>query len=254
MKYRLLSILLLIGHFTYPQEYYGHPCTTGYAALKILLQKKEIELEISECDLDANRATSFLKAEGKAPPKVDPKFEDGDGDRVYDTWTCMYAAGRAIDGDPTTAWVEGMPGSGKGELLLIINLDLINLDLSRKIEILAGLGKSSALFMANNRPKTINVHVVRATLQPVNATQCITYSYGSIIIIASMNLTLRDVNQFQPLPIPAFKREKYKRDGGERDGGEWVWDYTYWLMLELIDVYPGTKYQDTCISEIRNMN
>lgn len=234
--------LVLIYHSAYPQGYEGQPCT-GKAFPKELLAKKELlkqNIFISDCDPDRGQAaSSFLKASGKAPAKG--AADDPDGDHAYDTWTCMYAGGSAVDGNKTTAWVEGAADHGKGELLVITQLNL-----SKKLEILAGFGKSESLFVANSRPKTINLHIVRALPQEGGASQC-GYYYEALKIIATSQVVLKDINQFQPLSIAPFKKETYLFQGQP-------WEYQYWLMIELVDVYPGSKYQDTCISEIRNVS
>lgn len=233
--------LVLIYHSAYPQGYEGQPCT-GKAFPKELLAKKEVlkqNIFISDCDPDRGQAaSSFLKASGKAPAKG--VAGDPDGDYVYDTWTCMYSGYSAVDGNTTTAWVEGVAGHGKGESLVITKLDL-----SKKMEILSGYGKSQALFVANSRPKMINIHIVRSLPQPGGQSQCGS-NYEALKIISTSKVNLKDINQFQPLPIPPFKKETYLFQNEQ-------WDYQYWLMIELIDIYPGTKYQDTCISEIRNV-
>jgi hypothetical protein len=249
MKIFFISALLLVGQFALAQGYEGHPCAKGSPLLKNLLQKKEIKslVYINGCDPDRGlMASSFLKASGRAPMRVkDPNFkpppnwEEADGDYDYDHWTCMYAGGSAVDENKATAWVEGVAGNGAGEALMITQLDL-----SRKVEILSGFAKSPALFAANNRPKTINVHVVRAHPKPGGASQC-GENYDAMKLIATKKITLRNVMEYQPLPLPVFKTEKYSYQNE-------AWDYSYWLMIEIIDVYPGSKYQDTCISEIRN--
>lgn len=243
MKFLCISSLLILTVLiVHAQGYEGNPCTSR-AFPKELLTKKELaqqKIFVSDCDPDRGQAvSSFLKASGKAPAKG--AADDPDGDYAYDTWTCMYAGGSAVDGNNATAWVEGAADNGKGELLVITRLDL-----SKKLEILSGFGKSQTLFVANNRPKTINIHVVRAKPQGGGQSQCGSY-FEALKIMASSTVTLKDANQFQPLPIPLFKKETYSYQGE-------AWDYHYWLMIELIDVYPGTKYKDTCISEVRNIN
>jgi hypothetical protein len=116
---------------------------------------------------------------------------------------------------------------------------------SKKVEVYVGFGKSEALFKANSRPKTIKVHVLKVEYKLGGGGQCGTW-YENLELLKSQTVVLQDVNKFQPLSIPAFKRETYTRDTME-------YDYAYWLMLEIMDVYPGLKYQDTCISEIRNV-
>ena len=249
---KLLFILfILIYHSAYTQgDYTGSPCngTVGDTRLKALLQKKEMkEFHISTCFLSSASATSQLKASGKAPMSIkDPNFkkpddfDESDGDGAYDSWTCMYEANAAMDNNKATAWVEGMAGNGKGELLLLPELDV-----SKKIEILSGYGKSDALFKANNRPKNIGLYILKA--KPVYAGQAECRSaYESLVLVASGKATLKDVNAYQPLALPLYKKETYLHEVQ-------IMDYEYWLMIEIIDVYPGTKYNDTCISEIRNV-
>lgn len=251
MKIFCIPALLLVGQFSLAQGYEGHPCAKGSLLLKSLMQKKEIKADvyINGCDPDrGQRVSSFLNASGKAPMSVKnpnfkppPDWEEADGDYAHDNWTCMYAGGSAVDGNKSTAWVEGVAGNGAGEALMVTQLDL-----SRKVEILAGFGKSAALFAANNRPKTINVHIVRAHPEPGSASQC-GENYDALKLIATKKVTLRNVNEYQPLSLPIFKTETYPYQNE-------AWDYHYWLMIEIIDVYPGSKYKDTCISEIRNVN
>jgi len=62
-----------------------------------------------------------------------------------------------------------------------------------------------------------------------------------------------------------FPRKYYLMDGTEREIYEKnveegkrepyekkFWDYAYFLKLKILDIYKGTKYDDTCISEIKN--
>ncbi len=246
----LLFILIYNGAFA-QGDYTGSPCngTVGDTRLKALLQKKEMkEFHISTCFLGSASATSQLKASGKAPISIkDPNFKRPDdfeewqeGDVIYDSWTCMYEANAAMDNNKATAWVEGMAGNGKGELLLLPELDV-----SKKIEILSGFGKSDALFKANNRPKNIGLHILRAKPVYAGMAECHT-AYEGMVLVASSKVTLKDLNTYQPLVSPSYKKETYQHESQ-------IMEYEYWLMIELIDVYPGSKYQDTCISEIRNV-
>ncbi len=141
----ILLLFILIYHSAFTQGYEGRLCTSR-AFAKELLIKKELKqiIFIGVCNPDQGQAaSSFLKASGKAPAKG--IAGDPDGDFGYDTWTCMYSGYSAVDGNGATAWVEGAEGHGKGELLVITRLDL-----SKKLEILSGFGKSQTLFVANS--------------------------------------------------------------------------------------------------------
>ena len=63
--------------------------------------------------------------------------------------------------------------------------------------------------------------------------------------MASKEVSLIDRNGFQPLGIPNFSKGTYEFQGQQ-------WEYNYWLVIEILEVYPGTKWTDTCISEVRN--
>ena len=250
----LASLCMLFSAHAFSQAYESTPCECcGNAELKKLLKGNTVTgLYVHECGIGGAGvlSSSFLKPGFAAPkdPTKDPNYKasaDPDKDielreqfaSDYDKWSCTYAASMITDGDAKTAWVEGATAEGAGEVVIVTDVDL-----SKKVEILAGFGKSDALFKANNRPKTIRVHVLQA--KSGDASQC-GRTYESVRLLTSKTLTLKDLNGFQSLAVPAFKREKFTRDNTE-------YDYGYWLMIEIVDVFAGAKYKDTCISEIRN--
>ena len=246
---------MLLTAESYCQIYEPSPCNCcGNAALKNLLKGLKVdELYVHACGIGKAHylSTSFLKPGGKAPvnPTKDPGYKPANDEDAaaaeenfnvnFDKWSCMYSASMLSDGDTKTAWVEGVEGYGKGELVIAPAIDL-----TIPAEIFTGYGKSEALRLANSRPKIVLVHIIRLKPKSGGASQC-GMQYENLIKVASKQVLLQDVSGFQKLPVPAFKREKYKAENQD-------WDYTYWLMIEIVDVYPGTKYKDTCISEIRN--
>jgi hypothetical protein len=252
-KLILVCLLVQITVYATGQAYEKSPCNCcGNVALKNLLKGSAVaEMYVHECGIGSahSLSSSFLKPGGKAPVK-DPNFKPKDDDEAmgaeenfniaYDKWSCTYAASMIVDGDTKTAWVEGVEGYGAGEVIIIPKLDL-----TKPVELYSGYGKSEALRLANSRPKTIQVHVVRAATQYGGAAQCGT-TYEKVTKVATQKNILKDVGGFQKLVLPAFKREKYKAENQD-------WDYNYWLMIEIVDVYPGMKFKDTCISEIRNV-
>ena len=62
------------------------------------------------------------------------------------------------------------------------------------------------------------------------------------------SITLKDLNNYQKIELPMYNVEKYfnKLMGKEKE-------YKYFLGIEILSVYKGTKWDDTCISEIRNV-
>lgn len=186
--------------------------------------------------------------------------------------SCSYAPSMLVDGDQLTGWVEGDEGDGIGVDVVVPSL----LDLTKPVRIWSGYGKSPELFAANGRPKRVRVTVLRlraAEPDPHDATGCSTSKYVEPVVVAGHEVELRDFNGYQALPVPEFQLEHYLEypmewllmDGDERmfyqervEAGEAVpieqelTEYRYLLRLTLLEVYPGTRYADTVITEIGN--
>ena len=118
-----------------------------------------------------------------------------------------HSADRLIDGDISTAWVEGMSGQGIRESVSVRFDDeyLIN-----GIKINAGYQKNDELYNKNSRPAKIGI----------------AFSDGTYEVHA-----LDDVNSVQDI---IFQKPIYSKS----------------ISLIIEDVYSGTKYEDTAISEI----
>lgn len=143
-----------------------------------------------------------------------------------------YGPFRLRDGDPRTAWCEGVPGDGVGEIVIgpAIRLD-------RTAEIRIGLGKSPALFAANGRPRRVRVHVLAGHVIGGSGR---TEHVGGLRVIGTREVVLEDLDRFQPLP---FVVADVPRTADQ--------DFRAFLALELLEVTPGAKYHDTCISDVR---
>lgn len=138
------------------------------------------------------------------------------------------------DNSIKTAWVEGVQGYGIGEYCeFYINnnkfpeeFDLNYSDKSFQtiyaIEIFNGYSKSEKTFKENSRVKKLKVYV-----------------NGIPYVI----LNLKDTNRKQTFSLSnmkiSFENLKYEKN---------IDDLV--LKFEIMEVYPGTKYMDTCISEI----
>lgn len=118
-----------------------------------------------------------------------------------------HSADRLIDGDISTAWVEGMSGQGIRESVSVRFDDeyLIN-----GIKINAGYQKNDELYNKNSRPAKIGI----------------AFSDGTYEVHE-----LDDVNSVQDI---VFQKPIYSKS----------------ISLIIEDVYSGTKYEDTAISEI----
>lgn len=76
-----------------------------------------------------------------------------------------YPAFQAVDGDPSSAWAEGAPGSGTGQSLTVTFPASRQV---REIRVLPGYAKNEALFRKYNRPRTLNVEFSDGTSKLVD--------------------------------------------------------------------------------------
>lgn len=126
-----------------------------------------------------------------------------------------YDAENVLDGRLDTAWVEGVPGTGVGEW---VQIEFPSLTHVSEVSVFPGYGKSERLFYRNCRPKLIRVQFMDGHFQfgPSNA----------------MDLHFEDSMKWLTYPVaPSID--------------------TNGVRLTIVEVYPGTAFQDTAISEIR---
>ena len=199
-------------------------------------------------------STSFLPPTGTAPKCPDnleelPDWEsiESDYQEKLEKWSCMYSARSAMDSDPRTAWCEGKKDNGIGEILLV------KVDTSRHVKIWAGLGASPALHKKNSRPKRVRVYVLQAKKAGKDIGQYATIiRYQDIIVLGSREYILSDINGYQNLPLPKHTRNNSVENSSTHRGEPVKIADTTFVAIEILSVYPGTKYRDTCISEVMN--
>ncbi|MEG2974012.1 MAG: hypothetical protein RR898_11185 [Clostridium sp.] len=125
----------------------------------------------------------------------------------------VYTAKSIIDGDIYTPWIEGKGGYGEGEW---IHIKLKESLLIKGMSIYSGFkfkgNNSSEKYREYSRPKTIRI----------------AYSNGTYAVISLKDYPKGD-NVFR------FKKPMNTED----------------VFVEILEVYPGSKYKDTCISEIK---
>ncbi len=248
MKYFLAFLFVGSAFYGLSQAYEPDPCIgSGNEMIKGLVNGQTLDkIYLDGCGpgWSDGVASSYLKASGTPPAKpAGPQETDGvneiweDYSLAYDQWTCSYAPVNLTDGSKSTAWVEGEKEYGIGEVVLVSGIDL-----NRPLRIWNGYGKSEKLFQYNSRVKLARIHIIEGKIE--GATQCGSL-FNDLNAVTSIEIDLEDKNGYQKLTIPTFQRRSYQIDGQE-------WEYRYWLALEILDVYPGTKWKDTCISEISN--
>lgn len=176
-------------------------------------------------------ATSFLAPSGRMPTERIALQE----------WRCQFAPFHISDEDSAKAWCEGAQGEGVGEILAFTYAG----ESSRvgipqtPLEIWAGYGKSEALFRANGRPHQVRVWAVAIPARRFPGQNYERFSNSEARPIGSVEVELRDVNGWQPLSYPQVPGSPYQSH------------QRVLLGIEILSVYPGTRYTDTCISEIR---
>lgn len=187
----------------------------------------------------AGLASSFLKPSGQGPkkPADTPPADDGqlakweEAAIKYEQHTCRYAPKRAFDQDTKTAWCEGAEGNGENEILMVP----LWARGANRIEIWAGYGKSKDAFEANNRPKKVRVYLL-------SADEAVVHQYGDLLtgikVSARREVTLDDKNGYQVIDFPDVPtdRKAFRL-----------------AAVQILSVYPGKRYHDTCISEVRGV-
>lgn len=179
----------------------------------------------------------------------------------------FYSREKAFDGDPSTAWVEGKKGDGLGEYIYcyIDSSDFWYLKfqtdesqvMNFNVSIVNGYAKNENLFYKNNRAKKIRITIydmeVLHYLPDGTELDDPTYhgpvfrqinKIGHPAEIVSEDFELEDTMEMQTFNLQGRP--------------QWINKYgtSYGLLecfakIEILDVYKGSAYDDTCISEIK---
>jgi hypothetical protein len=174
-----------------------------------------------------------------------------------------YGGYNLFDRDPATAWVEGMEGDGVGEAFTIG----IGEELKENMYILNGYQKSGELFKQNNRIKTLRLSLYIGFMIPGDVTEI--YAYFYVVPFGEpKEIQLDDSFGLLTIPLPfdiagaeEFKenqREVFEEDFKTRieaiqqvaGSDEMKTKVQYFLKCEILEIYKGSKYDDTCLSDI----
>ncbi|MFP2957585.1 NADase-type glycan-binding domain-containing protein [Myxococcus sp. 1LA] len=123
------------------------------------------------------------------------------------------------DDDPATAWVEGAKGRGEGEALEWWGPELTRAKTYR-LFIRNGFQKSDKLFRANARPRKVK-------LEPL-----VQGETGPLVTGKALETELKDVLGWQEVRLPVPNK-------------------VHGVRLTIASTYPGTSYDDTCVSDLR---
>ena len=158
---------------------------------------------------------------------------------AQDVLSCWYGPTNLIDKDQKTSWCEGSDGHGEGEIVLVPYKE------GSPLEIRNGFGKSPKGFADNGRIQKARIHLVGAGWEPPMVS-----GQSDLPVLGSHEVTLRDTPDWQVVATPTWKpRENFNPDRPKN------WrlpeQKPSFVAIEIISVYAGDKWQDTCLSEIR---
>jgi len=167
-----------------------------------------------------------------------------------------YDIGHIIDKDIKTAWVEGVKGDGIGEYILIATPEE-----TRTINIYSGYGQNLSLFNKNNRPQKIRLSYFLG-VEDAFPDQYSSH-FKAVKFADEYVITLKDSIALQHFDFPfsdmqkltAFKKKCLEdfKNAGYRKGMHALPEppQVKWILkIEILAVYKGSKWEDTCISEI----
>jgi hypothetical protein len=199
-------------------------------------------------------------------------------DQIRGKQVC-YTPEQLFDGDPGTCWVEAAQGSGIGEwVLFIVNRPVEGLRMTN------GFARSPTLYQNNSRLKEIRLSFVVGFTAPGLVTELDYYLYF-LTDMKEVEVELQDTPEPQPVDFsityeehrqlvwealdrfgddyPFFIREIEKDLGLEPDIGKEQLKQSQDLIfevfgmsclrLEILDVYAGELYDDTCLSDIETL-
>jgi len=124
-----------------------------------------------------------------------------------------YGIRSLVDDNASTAWCEGGLGGGIGETITIRMEDAAP---PKQIMIRNGYAKSNKSFRRNGRVKTLRVMAV---------------SYDDVPQ-REFDVFLEDSSRYQPIDI------------------SWNFENPRLIELTITSIYPGSKYSDTCVSDL----
>ena len=157
-----------------------------------------------------------------------------------------YAWESIRDKDFSTAWVEGSCDDGIGEWVIIpikgnyqyldYENNILNKKLNVNLRINNGFCKNEKTFYNNNRVKKAKITIYEV---PLRTGQHKTYALEEPCIMYETEIILEDTMNQQNFSFTCSPKAPFL------EGHLYLY-----VQLTILDVYPGEKYQDTCISEM----
>lgn len=131
-----------------------------------------------------------------------------------------YSTGNVIDHNEKTAWVEGKEGDGIGEWISFTFRKPLDIE---ELRIINGYTKSEAVYSANNRVKRFKIEVITDDDKMISDT------------FDMKDLTFKET--IEQCGQRIIKNQSENKVVIKK------------ITLTILDVFKGSKYEDTCISE-----
>jgi len=160
-----------------------------------------------------------------------------------------YDVRKLFDRNFSTCWAEGGKGFGRGDWVMFGLLE-------QTLWIYNGMWRSKALFYANNRVKKMKISFYQVYKRLSRSYDPVSRQYKTKTTFFK-NVYLMSETVVE-LPDGMYPIEIYKEYGRLRfevtkpigATGFSPLSFRPLCRLEILDVYPGTKYNDTCVTEI----
>lgn len=163
------------------------------------------------------------------------------------TATSSLAGGRyqpamALDGDLSTAWCEGAEGTGAGQALKI---ELARPLMLEAVGLRGGYFKTAELLAANGRIRAVRLRT------DTGVDQVMRFADPAVPMAWDPSLGGPEAGAIDPTRWFQQAREgEIPRHAVDRAATAETPPLVRWLSLELVEVWPGSRYGDTCLSEV----
>jgi len=177
-----------------------------------------------------------------------------------------YGGHNLFDDDLPTAWVEGADGHGKGEYIIVKAGEYF----PSALLIDNGYQKSANLYSMNSRPSRLKISLHAGFFLEGDETE-IASRYRTKKISGTEYITLEDKMGTQSIKMP-FERERvlhlkdslsvaFSKEFADEIKERKQWcptcdmtpRFSFFVRIEIVDVYKGSRWEDTCISGLRFM-
>ncbi|MDO9513739.1 MAG: hypothetical protein Q7J59_03905 [Elusimicrobiota bacterium] len=167
----------------------------------------------------------------------------------------LYGAHNLFDGNSATCWSEGAKDDGLGE-----SVSIAIKEETKIIVMQNGYAKSDKIFKDNNRIKQAELSILAGIHIPGEVTET-GVLFNALPYKKTKTITLEDSSKPQKINFP-FKWKKlikfknsaarqFKKINREKLAGvKQEPRAVFILRIKILSVYPGDKYDDTCLSSI----